>query len=71
MKPTIGRIVHYRAHHDCGGETYAGIITRVSADPTDTKVDLVTFGPNSIYHNHNVPFQEEGAFGCWSWPPRV
>lgn len=30
-------------------------------------VELVTFGPNSIYFQHNVPHHHELKPGHWSW----
>jgi hypothetical protein len=66
--PTIGRTVHFTS---LDGETYAGIITRVIGGATGTVVDLVTFGPNSVYFNHNVPFSVGPDPGHWTWPPRV
>ena len=76
MYPTLGRIVHFMAPDDCGGETYAGIIVATYANGlrpggVEDKVDLVTFGPSSFYHNNGVPFAEKPTPGCWSWPPRV
>ena len=65
--PTIGRVVHYRAAAECGGEIYAGMIVRVHEAPG--VVDLVTFGSTSIYHNNGVPFAAESTPGAWSWPP--
>lgn len=67
MKPTIGRIVHFRAPQDCGGEIYAGIVVKVNEDET---VNLMTFGTGSVYAQNGVPFSEDGAPGAWSWPPR-
>jgi len=75
MKPTIGRTVHFRGANRDGsaGDVYAAIITAVHENGT---VDLVTFGPNSVYFQHNVPQDDhpqsaEPLAGCWSWPPRV
>lgn len=68
MKPTLGRTVHYVAPAERGGEEYAGIITRVLSN---TRVDLVTFGSVSIYHNLGVEFSELPTPGCWHWPERV
>lgn len=76
MKPSLGRIVHYRAPQECGGETYAAIVVRVHDD--GTTCDLVTFGPHSMYHNNGIamgaadPSEASGPdFGRWFWPPRV
>jgi hypothetical protein len=70
MNPTIGRIVHFTASDGDPGP-YAGIIVAVHKAPEPLeRVDLVTFGPNSLYHNHNVPYSEEPKAGHWNWPPR-
>jgi hypothetical protein len=70
--PTVGRIVHYAPPQECrGSETldfYAGMVVRVH---NATCVDLVTFGPNSIYHNHSVCFAHGPAADRWWWPPRA
>ena len=78
MRPTVGRIVHYQAPTDCGGEVYAGIVVAVrdlavQADGQPwLKIDLVTFGPSSIYHNHDVPWTgDEPLPGAAFWPPRA
>lgn len=74
--PSVGRIVHYHAPNG-GGEDdpgpYAGLIVRVHPGGLGLPrlVDLVTFGPLSIYHDLSVPFSPVPAPGHWSWPPRV
>lgn len=69
QKPSVGRMVHFRASDGDPGP-YPGIIVRVHWQDGET-VDLVTFGPNSLYHNHLVKFSAEPKAGCWNWPPRV
>jgi hypothetical protein len=69
MRPTLGRIVHYTAPTECGGETYAGIIVKVYEDKT--AIDIVTLGSSSVYHNNGVEFAEVATPGRWTWPPRV
>ena len=85
MKPTIGRIVHFHAWRggppdgDPALDTYAGIIVAIRSYLNaatgemmpSTDVDLCTLGPNSVYHNHAVPFSETPKAGHWSWPPRT
>lgn len=67
QKPTIGRIVHF---HDEGGP-YAAIVTAINRDGT---LELVTFGRNSIYFQHNVRSRHadetDNFDNSWSWPPR-
>lgn len=78
QKPTVCRDVLF---HEEGGP-YASKITKVNLDGS---VELVTFGPNSLYFQHNVSQyvedyadppknkeQEDGLKkGKWEWPPRV
>lgn len=68
MLPSIGRVVHF---HEEGGP-YAALITAVNPSGT---VELVTFGKNSVYFQHNVQgwfVQEETPpRGTWTWPPKV
>jgi hypothetical protein len=72
MEPTVGRTVHFYPKQECitpeSMEKYAAIITQVNKDQT---VELVTFGPNSVYFQHGVSFAETPEHGKWSWPPRV
>lgn len=79
QQPTVGRTVHFVPLMECTGTTtlphYAAIITQVNA-ATDygrnpETVELATFGPNSLYFQHNIPFSEGYKPGHWSWPPRV
>lgn len=72
--PTIGRVVIFTALYEerkagddlvINIDTYPGIITRVHADGV---VDLVTFGPGSIYHNLAVPHCARGKSGTWAFP---
>ena len=70
MRPSIGRIVHFKAPGECGGEVYAAIVTRVNDDGT---CELATFGPNSVYFQHNIPELTDRTkmeLGGWFWPPR-
>lgn len=72
LKPTLGRIVHFTPPSDHkapeGPEQYAALITAVNPDGT---AELATFGPNSLYFQHGVPFSELPKGGSWNWPPRV
>lgn len=77
QKPTIDRIVEFTAWRGVGersGEVdrYAGIVVASPADGHDAStVDLVTFGPHSVYHNNAVPFDADGAAGTWRYPART
>lgn len=77
MQPTIGRMVHFTGCDEEGGCTgpYAAIVTKVHpATENDVeRVDLVTFGPQSIYFQLQVQvaFSAEPTPLFWSWPPRV
>jgi hypothetical protein len=83
MKATIGRTVHFVPPQDCVGPKsltlYPAIITQVNPGApvagdyggADESVELVTFGPNSVYFQHGVPFSEELKSGHWSWPAKV
>ena len=84
MNPTVGRIVHFFPKHECKEdgptkiEKYASLVTQVNADGT---LELATFGPNSLYFQHNVPMYGQKvtmthehpeyahAWG-WAWPAR-
>jgi hypothetical protein len=72
QKPSVGRIVLFEEK----GGPYAAIITRVN-DGSETPaslpgtVELATFGPNSVYFQHGVPYNAEAHTGTWRWPPRV
>lgn len=75
MTPTLGRIVHYVPPQDCVGPNsllmYAAIVAKVNTEKFPETVELATFGPNSLYFQHEVPFSEEYKPGHWSWPARV
>jgi hypothetical protein len=85
QKPTVGRMVHFAPPQACVGPEsltlYPAIITQVNppvkgvpgddgSDRPET-VELVTFGPNSVYFQHKVQFAEILKPGTWSWPPRA
>lgn len=83
MTPTPGRIVHFVPPQECTAEKtlafYPAIITQVNQDGS---CELATFGPNSLYFQHNIQISPavdgqaayaEGtvpAPGCFNWPPR-
>lgn len=65
--PSTCRMVHFTAGDGNVGP-YAAIITAVNADGT---VELATFGRNSLYFQHGVPYDGDGRANTWRWPPRV
>lgn len=78
QKPSIGRTVHFAAADGpprTGTTVYAAIITAVNPKNPDGSgaetVELATFGPSSLYFQHAVKFDADGAHGTWRWPPKV
>ena len=83
MKPSLGRIVHFAPPQECVGPasptTYPAIITQVNPGApragdyggSDETVELATFGPNSLYFQHAIPFSETAMPGHWTWPPKI
>lgn len=83
QKASVGRMVHFAPPQECVGPAslclYPAIITQVNAatgDPATSQgcqesVELVTFGPNSVYFQHKAPFSSEPKPGHWFWPARV
>lgn len=87
QKPSVGRTVHFAPPQECVGPEslclYPAIITQVNAsysawsavtqknEDVPESVELVTFGPNSVYFQHAVRFSAEPKPGCWFWPARV
>lgn len=72
MKPTVGRIVHYRSYGTPGGEyapvCRAAVVTEVT---TEEVVALAVLNPEGMFFNQRVPFchlTSEG--GTWHWPER-
>ena len=75
--PSIGRVVIFTASYAEGIDNdgnrvikidcYPGIVTRVHDGGV---VDIVTFGPSSIYHNNGVPYGVDQS-GTWAWPQHV
>lgn len=73
--PTIGRVVIFTARNDERVEddgtrvttidTYPGTIVKVHDDGV---VDLVTFGPHSVYHHNGVRYGAHGQAGTWNYP---
>lgn len=83
QKASVGRMVHFAPPQECVGPEslllYPAIITQVNPQTADLSenqgcgesVELVTFGPNSVYFQHKIPFSAEAKPGHWNWPPRV
>lgn len=82
MKPTPGRIVHFVPPQECTAEKtlafYPAIITQVNPPVAHSPValqpetcELATFGPNSLYFQHGIPFSETLKPGHWSWPAKA
>lgn len=66
MKPTIGRIVHYKR---AGlNQTWPAIITAVHSD---TNIALTAWPPmGAPWMQSDVPHSPTPADECWWWPPR-
>lgn len=75
MKPSVGRIVHFYApaKENPDGNPFAALVTAVWSGPeaADDVVDLVTFGPGSIYFHTRVRPRVDADAGGWEWPPRT
>lgn len=63
-RASIGRVVHFAEE----GGPYAAIVAGVNEDDS---LELATLGKNSLYFQHEVKFDADGAKGTWRWPPRV
>lgn len=72
MKPTVGRIVHYRSYGTPGGEytpeCQAAAITRVASDG---RVGLCVMSPTGMFFDQDVTFSETLEGGTWHWPERL
>lgn len=73
MKPSVGRIVHYRSYGTPGGEytseCRAAVVTET--DTSDT-VGLAVLNPTGMFFNRTIAHDEDGkAGGTWHWPERV
>jgi len=78
QKPSVGRIVHYRALGSADGkfpvgECRAAVITAVlfgeNNQPGD--VSLCVLNPTGMYFNAVVNYSETEKGGTWHWPERV
>lgn len=80
MKPSIGRIVHYRSYGTPKGEfestCRAAIITQVvrdgSGDEPYAVVGLCAINPTGLFFHEECPQDESNQTGgTWHWPERV
>jgi hypothetical protein len=80
QKASPGRMVHFVPPQECTAERtlafYPAIVTQVNGFglpglPAVETVELATFGPNSLYFQHAIPFSETLKPGHWSWPART
>lgn len=75
MKPTVGRIVHYRQPDNepavNGTKVHAAIVTRVWSDSVVNLQVFFDSGPVEPVTSVEVERpEEEGAGRRWFWPPR-
>lgn len=83
MKPTVGRIVHYKSYGTPGGEyksePRAAVVTAVHGNQWDGQeaaefgepgylVDLCVLNPTGMFFNQKVLQGDKP--GQWNWPPR-
>lgn len=79
MKPSVGRIVHYRSYGTPGGEYLpecrAAIVTEVDTPPENAPwmepVGLCVLNPTGQFFNRGVKHDEEKSGGTWHWPERA
>lgn len=72
MKPTIGRIVHYRSYGTPGGEydseCRAALVTEVS-QRVQNMVGLAVMNPTGMFFNREIEHDEDRRHGgTWHWP---
>lgn len=79
MKPSVGRIVHYRSYGTPAGEypstCRAAVVTDVHVSPDPalmSTIDLAVLNPEGMFFNRGV-YQDELEYhgGTWHWPERV
>jgi hypothetical protein len=77
VKPTIGRIVHYRAHGSPDGTHKSAPRTTGSAAVvtivhSETDVGLAVLNPTGMFFNEHCLYDgsENPRGGTWCWPPR-
>lgn len=71
MKPTVGRMVYYRAYGTPGGEfpsvERAAIITDVHEGDPDEAVSLCVLNPTGMYFSTHIKRGQRP--GRWDWMP--
>lgn len=69
MTPSVGRIVHYRAHH--GGECHAAVVVRV-LDTGNLNLSVFEFD-GSVEGRFGIEAADPAnpVGGQWHWPERV
>lgn len=76
MKPSVGRIVHYRSYGTPGGEytseCRAAVVTEVSEKSGGSwKLSLAVLNPEGMFFNRACPHDEgDKVGGTWHWPER-
>lgn len=82
MKPSVGRVVHYRSYGTPGGEysseCRAAIVTAVPetvgsfANEGTNCVSLCVLNPTGMFFHEEVWRGTDcGSAGTWHWPERV
>ena len=67
MKPTVGRIVHFRTYSN--DEVEPAIITKVH---NDTCVNLRIFSDSQPHNDEfRISVTQGDSRGQWNWPPRT
>lgn len=76
MKPTVGRIVHYRSYGTPGGEyspeCRAAVITEVLglSAALQPRVSLAVLNPEGMFFNKDCGYWDSSneVGGTWHWP---
>lgn len=72
--PSVGRVVHYRAHGSPNGQHKAADRAAMITEVTDNEtVSLAVMNPTGFFFNQGCKLDESEtpAGGTWHWPPRV
>lgn len=69
MKPTVGRIVHYRSYGTPGGEYTSQCRAAVITGVNDYDVSLAVLNPEGMFFN-TAPEGSPDDRGSWHWPER-